>query len=336
MFRTTYYIYPTYTPQRDTSGNLYIKYFHDSFSDEFTVLNKNGQLGIASIFFNLKADRFILQWIDLIPFKRLGYLQTLLFVISLSLLRLLKKDIIWVLHNKEPHNKTNKTKKQLATWCMEKIAKRSALVVTHSTEGITFLQHQYPDIPIAKFLYIPHPAYRNEIIPGSGIVWDYIIWGGISRHKNVAGFLAYVNQSNVLSERKILICGKCNDPDYQAEIEKHLTGNICFMNKFLEDQELEKQISRSRCILFTYNLDSVLSSGALIYSLNFNKLIIGPNGGAFADLRSIVDCYNSFEEIEKIDPDRPPNLSGIRSYIANNQWKDLPGKIDREINKVAG
>ena len=78
------YIYPTYTPSRDKSGNLYIKYFHDSFgkSNKFKVVNRCWQIGIASLFFNLDVEIFIIQWIDLIPGKRFGKVQFFIFLMK--------------------------------------------------------------------------------------------------------------------------------------------------------------------------------------------------------------------------------------------------------------
>ena len=68
------YIYPTFNPQRDTGGNLYLKFFHDSFKlyPQYNLVNRLWQIGISSIYFNLDADTFIIQWVDKIPFKRLA------------------------------------------------------------------------------------------------------------------------------------------------------------------------------------------------------------------------------------------------------------------------
>ena len=104
------------------------------------------------------------------------------------------------------------------------------------------------------------------------------------------------------------------------------------MNEFLEEDILRRYISKSKVILFTYSLDSVLSSGALIYSLNFGKKIIGPNGGAFKDMHSIVDCYDSFDNIaDIIDIDKKVDISIVKEYINNNTWCDLPEKLLSEL-----
>ena len=88
-------------------------------------------------------------------------------------------------------------------------------------------------------------------------------------------------------------------------------------------------ISNSRSILFTYSSDSILSSGALIYSLNFLKQIIGPNVGFFHELKEIVRCYNNFEEISNIPINEGVDEFKIKSYINKNQWYSFPDKFNR-------
>ena len=86
------YIYPTYNPVRDKSGNLYIKYFHDAFKDQGYVISNNiGRAGIISIFANLSSSIFIINWVDLIPNKRFGKIQFAVFVLGLCLLKMLNK-----------------------------------------------------------------------------------------------------------------------------------------------------------------------------------------------------------------------------------------------------
>ena len=68
-----------------------------------------------------------------------------------------------------------------------------------------------------------------------------------------------------------------------------------------------------------------MSSGALIYSLNFNKMIIGPNVGNFRDLPGIVYCYNKMEEIETIP--YADNSASISEFVAVNTWETFPEKL---------
>lgn len=317
------YIYPTYTPSRDKSGNLYIKYFHDAFHHDrfFSVKNRLWQIGITSLFFNLDADVFVIQWVDLIPFKKFGKIQFVIFLILIKLLSCIKsKRIVWILHNKHAHN----GKSKLVDYGMNFIAKYSYCVVTHSDEGVTFFNERYPQYK-GKCHYIPHPVYSLDTIQPSEKQWDYIIWGGISRRKRILEFLNFAKESSYFDDKKILICGNCSDKRYDEEIKKLLWDNVTYINRFVADAELRDLICKSGCILFTYNVDSLLSSGALIYSLNFCKPIIGPNSGNFYDLKGIVSCYDGFEDIPSLTT--IDNTELIRKYIIDNTWAQFPDKL---------
>lgn len=317
------YIYPTYTPSRDKSGNEYIKYFHESFqkSSLFDQTNRLWKLGVASLFFNLDADLFVIQWVDLIPFKRLGKLQFLLFLIAIWLLHLFReKKILWILHNKHSH----RGKSKLVDWGMRVLAQNSDCVIAHSSEGVSFFNENYPRSK-GKCTYLPHPIYRSDIYESLNAKWDYVIWGGISRRKMVAEFLNFARDNQFFAGKKILICGNCSDKEYDSLIQKELWEDVTYINRFIKDDELRSLISQSKCILFTYNTDSLLSSGALIYSLNFCKPIIGPKSGNFFDLRDIVSCYDKFEDIPLLKAF--DNRKAIIGYINENTWDRFPWKV---------
>jgi hypothetical protein len=204
------------------------------------------------------------------------------------------------------------------------MAKYSTKIITHSEEGVSFFNQYYPKYK-GKAYYIPHPIYTEQIFTSDEIVWDYIIWGTITPRKKILEFVQYAIKEPFFQSKKIIICGKCNNTIYDNEIKKHITNNFTYINKFLSDEELSIYIKKSKCILFTYNAESLLSSGALIYSLNYCKPIIGPNAGNFIDLKNIVTCYKTFDEIPylKINFD----YNHLLYYIQENTWDKLPDKI---------
>lgn len=316
------YIYPTYTPSRDKSGNLYIKYFHDAFKDShsWTLVNRLWKIGVASILFNLDAEVFIIHWVDLIPFKRFGRVQFLFFIFCISVLKFFGKKVVWVLHNKHAHN----GKSKMVDWGMLLMARMATKVIAHSEEGVTFFDKKYFKFK-GKCYYIPHPVYSADLVSTKEVRWDYIIWGTINRRKRLLEFLDYANTQPFYVNKKILVCGYCRDYEYSCQISQCCGLNIDFINKFLTDEEISYYIRQSRVILFTYNTESVLSSGALIYSLNFNKPIIGPNAGSFADLKEFVSCYETFEDIEHLSLKSDP--ASLKAYINENSWNKLPRKI---------
>ena len=229
--------------------------------------------------------------------------------------------IVWLLHNKGAHDDRSSRPARLMDW----MASKADMVLTHSEEGCRFFRQRYPS-STAPCHYIPHPVYTSEIYPSAAVPeWDYIIWGGISRRKRVLEFVRFAAGCEALAGKKILICGACRDSALDAEIRAALPPFIYYENAFLSDGELAARISASRCVLFTYDGGTVLSSGALIYSLNFLKPIIGPAVGSFSDLSEIVSCYSDFGEIPLL-PLKDVRAAAL-SYIADNSWADFPVKV---------
>lgn len=318
------FIYPTYDSKRDKSGNLYIDSFRKAFESDprFKVCNTWARSETLGLLLNLRASLFILHWVDLIPSKPLGWLQTLFFRAGVLLARLRGGKIVWVLHNKEAHDDKSSKPAELMQW----MSGKADYVLTHSEEGVSFFKDRYPQSG-ARCFYIPHPAYDSSVYKSDcHLLWDYIIWGTITRRKNVLEFVKFASECKELSHRKIHICGRCSDPVLDKEIRDALPQNITYENAFFTDDELKNRISSASAILFTYDGGSVLSSGALIYSLNFLKPIIGPRVGSFSDLEGIVSCYDTFADIPSIPLNRD-NASLAEEYLKQNTWESFPDKF---------
>ena len=323
------YIYPSFDPKHDKTGNTYIRHFHDAFceSSDYRSVNRLPSLQVFSMPLNLDAGIFVIHWVDLIPGKPLGALQCLVFYLTMFLVRLSGKKIVWVLHNKRPHSGVSRKADRLMSY----MAGRSDVVITHSEEGVSFFRNTYPDCNPDKCRYIPHPVYSSELYPSAPEqMWDHVVWGTIDRRKNILEFVRFAAGDERMKGRRILICGRCRDEEYDRMIRSYLSENITYDNRFLADEELAGYIAASRSVIFTYNPESVLSSGALIYTLNFRKPVIGPRVGSFSDLSDIVACYDSFEDIPEIVlPDDP--VSASEDYIRLNSWSSFVSKFDEAL-----
>ncbi|WP_321332312.1 hypothetical protein [uncultured Bacteroides sp.] len=323
------YIFPSYK----TSGkgeNNYIRFFHLSFiNNGYTVHNRCSFLKVAGLIFNINSDVFIFHWIDAFPLFKLASIQIFIFKIYVHILRMLRKKIVWILHNKCPHSGNDKQNVE-AFKLMEFMAHYADVVIAHSNEGISYYKSMYMVKYGFKAHCIPHPVYSTEIIPSNKIIWDFIIWGSIIPYKNILPFITFIHNRPFYKDKRILICGKCSDSSYDTMLNEYvkMNSNITYINEFISDETLKEYIASSRCVLFTYSPSTVLCSGALIHSLNFSKLIIAPNVGNFLDIKGAVLCYDTFKDIEfmKID-DNKAVLSAVTAYIENNKWEDFPKKV---------
>lgn len=329
------YIYP------DTLRvtNEYVISFHQSFLDNgYKVNSRLKFLRIFNLLLNLDSDIFIIQWVDMFPQLKLGKLRCIYLIFCVQLLKLLNKKIVWVLHNKTAHDKNPKN----IPWInkiMKSMAKYSDLVIVHSQDGILFFKNKFGEKLSNKVVYIPHPAYKKTFFDNAerdGTKWDYIIWGTVNRYKNIDAFLDYANSSQFFQDKKILIVGKSNDDSYTKLIQSKIKKNVLFVNSFIDDTTLQNYILQSENILFTYSTDSVLSSGALIYSLNFGKPIIGPAVGNFKEFEGgATFLYHQFSDIESFKYPLLINESKVTEFVKNNQWRDFPDKIVKTLNHIS-
>jgi len=325
------YIYPDVKKRT----NDYILLFHKSFEDnDYKVNNRFSKLRLLNMIFNIDSDIFIIHWVDVIPYLRFGSVQYYFLKFIILSLSVLKKDVIWVLHNKTSHRKGDfdqqrgKVKK-----IMDFMAKYSTKVLVHAKDGVEFYNQIYGTRYPNKVICIPHPVYKNDIICDNSVEkkWDFIVWGSISPYKNINEFFEFMNNDFFFRDKKILLCGKCTDEAYEKRIKNNLGANVTYINKFLSDEELILYISSSEMILFTYSQDSVISSGALIFSLNYCKPIIAPSIGNFKEFPNVVFCYDEFNDITKFDYPLKYDTNCVEKYISENTWFNFPAKVVQDI-----
>lgn len=329
MIKKKIYIFPIKVNK--SILNPYVLDLVESLSVNNEISNKGGRnYGIFDLIMYLRCDIFIFNWTENLPKLKFGFLQSCYYVFVTLLIKIFKsKQIIWILHNKETHN----TKSKLSNAIMKHNALIADIVVTHAKEGLIYYKDKFKKNNV---IYTPHPIYENvKPILNIPIIYDFILWGNIEPYKNISKFLRFILKNNYYKEKRILICGNCNDKIYLNEINSLITPNITFINGYIEENRLAKMISESKVVLFCHSSDSILSSGALVYSLSYLKPIVAPNVGSFKDYKDInlIKTYNDFLEIEEIVRNFEPNIGAISNHLIENTWLKFNKFLMMEIKK---
>ncbi|WP_163378134.1 glycosyltransferase family 4 protein [Cyclobacterium sp. SYSU L10401] len=318
------------------SPNPYILNFQDALSKNHRVVNaRSPNRGILNFFlFFFSADTFILNWPETLPEKKFGNIQQGLFRVFLWLKKTFKKKIIWVLHNKGSHHKgENSTTRQMFDMLMV----HSDFIITHSHAGDEFVGEVYPEHR-HKVHVIPHPI---KGLLGKGRYhpenkkYDFLIWGSVFRYKGIDRFLQFCHSSSALKKAKILIVGKCKDLDYKQEILSILPENAEFRDELLSLEEIAVFADQSRFTLFTYNSKTVISSGSLIDAIRMGAVVVGPDHGAFKDLKK-YDFMRTFGDFEDI----PRMMEGFNEdgkkierdrllFMKENTWENFVNKLEQ-------
>ena len=107
----TFTVFPNIKPSSGGKGNPYINDFISAINNEkgCKVINESHKNPLLSILRPSRwGDVFIFNWFESIPDFKYGYLQSLLAILLIFILKIKGKKIIWILHNKKPHSGNKK------------------------------------------------------------------------------------------------------------------------------------------------------------------------------------------------------------------------------------
>ncbi len=335
------YLYPISARTEKAVINPYIWNLRDALNSHFEVINasKPSKTGIFDILKYLhKVDVVYFNWSEEVPELHRGRLQAVFLLLLLQYLRLSHILIIWTLHNKESHfNRNRWLKKRL----YHQMLKKSDLIITHAKEGLKL-------IPTGKKAsFQPHPV-KDSIISKVGdkkFHFDLIIWGTIAPYKGITEFLKFLEKEEIIGNYRILMAGKITSQSLANELHAFESkySNLVLMDGYVDEKRLIDLIHDSKITLFTYQSDTVLSSGALMDSLSYGATIVGPAVGAFNDLHELglIETYSDFQSLKdvvnRLLASSVENLSRqdrMKVFMAANTWTEFSKTIQNLIEQL--
>ncbi|MCH7402641.1 hypothetical protein ACFOUP_04950 [Belliella kenyensis] len=318
------YIYPKQDNSNSVVPNPYMQDLERSLEGYFDIVNKSScKNGVIEFFqYLFKTDAYILNWMEDLVYKRFGKIQILFFVFFILLKTIFRKKVIWILHNK--YDRKN-SKGFWVDFMYGLMMKHADLIITHAEDGVQFVREYFPQCQ-DKVHYLIHPINEPFVYFGEASKsYDLLIWGSIQPYKGILEFLRFVNKSSSLNKLKILIIGKCPNPNYLKAIEHELTSSMTLINEVIPLGQISGHAQKCKFVFFPYKSDTLLSSGVLMDSLRMHSKIIGPNSGAFRDLSSLsnVLLYNDFENLAQLisaDHDLAYDKEEVMQFCYNHSW----------------
>lgn len=323
------YIYPPQVPlNRKIVGNPYTFNMCKFFSKYFVVLNGNVPANRSILDLNsniFKMDVVVLNWIENIGNRKFGLLQFSFFLFGFFIMKIRKVKIVWILHNIHPH----RGETFLSEFIKNLMFKNAFLIVAHSKESLKYGQAKTKK----NIAFLHHPsstAIVTEDVSEKDVckVYDILIWGTIDSYKGIVEFLEFCTGNKL--QYKIKIIGKCKDANYLTRVNSYSSNLINFEDRIVSFEELDVLIQSSKYVLFPYNSSSVSSSGALLDTLSLYGSVIGPNKGAFSDLKDDNLCFtfNEYEDIiEIIKNNSIIQRQVIENFNNQNSWEEFSLKI---------
>lgn len=319
-------------------GNPYLYNMKDCLASHFHVLERDSKpclaQGTALLSNSLKADVFVLNFLESIGFQKLSLLQYLMARMSLWIMRLRKRKVVYMFHNMRPHQGENFMTKGMTRLML----RQSSAVVSHSKAAAEHAKERLREmgLPDTKVRYVCHPVKKIKVDRSKsfGESCDVFIWGAVLPYK---GILEFVRDPRLAeSGLSVRIIGSCKDEALAKALKERETGKVKFENRKASFDEIAWHCAKARFTLFPYLPGSVSSSGALIDTIVFGGRPLGPDIGAFSDLHDegVCSVYDNREEMFRIlgGGTMPLPEEAREDFISRNSW----GKFGDTLAEIIG
>lgn len=240
---------------------------------------------------------------------------TLLFLIFLYSIKILGYKLVWTVHNVVPLEKqflnTVRIMRILSKLCDSKIVHSETTLSNMKRLGMDVEDSHI--IPIGNYgVLYPNKIKKNEARKKLGISskdFVFCFFGIIENYKGVpkliTDFLS-LDRKNI----KLLIAGKCSNPDLKQKIMNYNNySNIHLKLDFIKDKNI--QIYLKAADIAVYPFRSITTSSSVILSLSFGVPIICPRMGNLKDLPENLGIF--------YDPDDKSGLLRCMEQAVKNK-----------------
>lgn len=217
---------------------------------------------------------------------RLALLQ--FFLLSI---KLLKKKVVWTVHNFQSHETTNSELEQQLYNILYRYVDG---FISLNKGGLETIKSSALNRENQLFEYIPHPHYKGyypDTISKSDAraklnisddKFVFLFLGQIRKYKNIDGLISAFRELDV-DNKFLLIAGTAyrkEDAMFKANIKG--VEDILFVESFIKDEDL--QLYLNSCDLVVTPYKNILNSGSVFLNLSFNKPTLAPDIGIFPQL----------------------------------------------------
>ncbi len=205
--------------------------------------------------------------------------------LRLCLHKLFGVKIIWVFHNKYPHQAAKDDKHVMSN--MKWLADHADQIMLHSIKSEKYIPNLKKNKQ--KKVYIPHIMYEKKkekacakelrdkyrIKEGDFV---FLMFGMIKPYKHYEEGINAFNRLR-LNNAKLILAGNSMDVKYTKYLEELCTGNdnIILDLRYLPSATLEALIGFSDVIVIPYKNDTSMNSGVMIQAFSNGKTVIVPD-----------------------------------------------------------
>lgn len=205
-------------------------------------------------------------------------------MLCLSLMRLSGVKIIWVFHNRLPHNCKDPSKFQRNYAFLANI---SSIIIIHSNASADEPKKYLKSWQYRKIKYLPHvnyiknyPKTISNIRAEKHLENDFIFLflGLVRPYKNLEILIdSFVTGD--FTDSKLIIAGKPTDTSYSKFLKNRYRKykDIIMDFNFIPRQSVQKYIQAADVLVYPYDKYSSLNSGAMIMAFSCARTVIVPD-----------------------------------------------------------
>lgn len=271
------YKYMIYEPYEGT--NAYLENMKRCWESKYKVIPHAS--AEDNLYVLLRTKAIVLNWVESNLNKKKKK--------QLWFYKLLGIKIIWVFHNRIPHECIdNEQQAKTAKKNLRFMAGISDAVILHSRNSRKFLLEYTNDSK--KFFYVPHPDYIRQCrwgrdVQGENECFTFVFQGAIFPYKNIE-LLIKVFKDLMLPDCKLHIAGKAYDEMYEKKIRALCQGaNICLTLEYLSDSAVGEVIRKANVAVLPYDLRSSMNSGTMLNVFSNRRTVIVSNNAMAQDYK---------------------------------------------------
>lgn len=304
---------------KTSNPNQYTLNMVDILKDEYCVTGDLAKM--TDLLQILKTKAVFLNWVE-------GTILNRRMKILLLFYQRLGAKLIWVFHNKYPHD-AEKNDRIVSN--MEWLADHSDVIVLHSKCSRKYIPNSVRNNK--KAVYIPHILYniskfdnnldlvRNKYkISEEDFV--FTIFGKVKPYKNIEKGIDTFRELH-LERAKLLIAGMPSNSVYAKEIANMCKNddNIILDLHYLPDAKLDAVLDISDVVLMPYKDKSSMNSGVMIQAFSKGKTVVTPDICMARDLAVHDFFYMYHDSLDK---------AMLKAYQRGKEVNGQMGKRARE------
>lgn len=313
--RNTVIYIPYYKSGSQT--NAYIVRMIHILNQKYTVEGR-----LLGLFHMFRTKAVFLNWVE----AHLDYKKRL----QIFLYKLSGAKIIWVFHNKMPHETLERNENTVFKKNMVWLAHKASHIVLHSKNSIRYI----PDFKKNKFkcVYIPHLLYEQkksktqiqalrEKYQIDEDTFVFTMTGFMKPYKHFENGIAAFKNLN-LKHSKLILAGSSENGKYIKFLKRLCSGckDIILDLRYIPNITLNAILEISDVVVVPYENETSMNSGVMIQAFSNERTVIVPNicmAQDFAPQGFFYRYQNSLEETMRKAYNRGKDANremGMRAY----------------------